>query len=192
VVVSGEGTAEADIDFGATLGALGLNQALLDLRSVRVVPYRGGTPGAPIPYAETYTAMLKDADGPQIVWSPSGVYWAVNNGSAVADTSRFSQGSGSLKATVENWPGGYGYPSVELRIASGEPETDWTPYEVFLYDVWPEVNASALDQAPDLNWCKLYYACGGSPVTQGGPPLSLDRWNRKSLLNFTSNCPTTT
>jgi hypothetical protein len=68
-----------------------------------------------------YTAMLEDADDPQIVWSPPDVYWAVNNRSTVADTSRFSQGSGSLKATVENWPGGYGYPGVELRIASGEP-----------------------------------------------------------------------
>jgi hypothetical protein len=189
VEVSGEGIAEADVDFGVVLGALGLNHALLDLRSVRVVPSIGGTPGAPVPYAETYSTMLEDADEPQIGWSPSGVYWTVNNGSAEADTVRFSQGSGSLKATVENWPGGYGYPGVELRIASGEAKTDWSAYEVFLYDVWPEVNASALDQAPDLYWYKLYNACGGSPVTQGGPPLALDRWNHASVsLNPLDSC----
>jgi hypothetical protein len=189
VEVSGEGIAEADIDFGSMLGVLGLNHALLDLRSVRVVPYTGGTPGAPIPYAETYSTMLDDADDPQIGWSPSGIYWTVNDGSAAAGSVRFSQGSGSLKATVENWPGGYGYPGVELRIASGEPETDWSLYEAFLYDVWPEVNASALDQAPDLYWFKLYNACGGSPVTQGGPPLALDRWNQVSVsLNPLDSC----
>jgi hypothetical protein len=189
VDASGEGIVAADVDFGATLGALGLNHALLDLRSVRVVPYSGGSAGTPVPYAETYSAMLEDAEDPQIGWSSSGVYWTVNDGSAVADSARFSQGSGSLKATVENWPSGYGYPGVELRIASGEPETDWSPYEAFLYDVWPEVNASALDQAPDLYWYKLYNACGGSPVTQGGPPLVLDRWNRVSVsLNPLDNC----
>ncbi len=187
--VSGEGIVEADVDFGAALGALGLNHALLDVRSLRVVPYSDGTPGTPIPYAETYSRMLEDADDPQIGWSPSGVYWTVNDGSAVADSTRFSQGSGSVKATVENWPGGYGYPGVELRFTSGEPGTDWSLYEVFLYDVWPEVNASALDQAPDLYWFKLYNACGGSAVTQGGPPLALDRWNPVSVsLNPLDSC----
>ena len=90
---------------------------------------------------------------------------------------------------MENRPGGYGYPGVELRIASGEPETDWSPYELFLYDVWPEVNASALDQAPDLYWYKLYNACGGNSVTQGGPSLALDRWNPVSVsLNPLDRC----
>jgi hypothetical protein len=52
---------------------------------------------------------------------------------------------------------------------------------VLLYDLWPQVNASALDQAPDLYWFKLYNACAGSAVTQGGPPLALDRWNYASV-----------
>ena len=67
----------------------------------------------------------------------------------LADATRFSEGTGSLKATVDNLPGGYGYPGVELHIAGGDPLTDWRDYEVLIYDVWPEVNASALDQAPD-------------------------------------------
>lgn len=58
----------------------------------------------------------------------------------------FSQGTGSLKAVVENLPGGCGYPGVELQIASGELLSDWRDFEVFVYDVWPEVNASTLDQ----------------------------------------------
>ncbi|MCP4535734.1 MAG: DUF4091 domain-containing protein [Chloroflexi bacterium] len=189
VTSSGDGIVEAEIDFTAAFSTLGLDHALLDLRSIRVVPYTGNTPGTPVPYFETYSTMLEDADNPQIGWSGSGVYWSVNDGDAQADATRFSQGSASLKATVENWDGGYGYPGVELRIASGDPKTEWSNYETFIYDVWPEVNASALDQAPDLYWFKLYNACGGSPVTQGGPPLALDRWNYTSVsLNPLDDC----
>lgn len=189
VTVSGSGIAQAGVNFTQAFNSLGLNHALLDVRSIRVVPYTGAAPGAPIPYAETYSTMLEDADNPQIGWSATGVYWTVNDGSAEADHSRFSQGSGSLKATVENLPGGYGYPGVELHIADGDVLANWSPYEVLVYDVWPEVNASALDQAPDLYWFKLYNACGGSPVTQGGPPLALDRWNYASVsLNPLDRC----
>lgn len=179
--VAGQGIVQAQIDFGAALVGLGLNYPLLDLRSIRVVPYADGKPGSPLPYAETYSTMLDDADSPQIGWHSSGVYWTVNDGSAEADATRFSQGTGSLKARVENVAGGYGYPGVELHIANGNPLADWSAYEVLVYDVWPEVNASALDQAPDLYSYKLYNACGGSALTQGGPPLALDRWNRASV-----------
>ncbi|MBN1262555.1 MAG: DUF4091 domain-containing protein [Anaerolineae bacterium] len=189
VAAGGSGVIGAAIDFTAAFEALGLNHALLDLRSVRVVPYTGAAPGVPIAYAETYSTLLEDADAPQIGWHGSGVYWTVNDGTAAADGTRFSQGTGSLKARVENAPGGYGYPGVELRIANGDPLADWSAYEVFLYDVWPEVNASARDQAPDLYWYKLYNACGGSPVTQGGPPLALDGWNQASIsLNPLDSC----
>lgn len=189
VTVSGNGVAGAAIDFSTVLDGLGLNHALLDIRSVRVVPYQGGLAGEPVPYAETYSVMLDDAETPQIGWSDSGVYWTVNDGNAQADSSRHSQGSGSLKAVVENLPGGYGYPGVELHIADGDPLTDWSTYEVFVYDVWPEVNVSALDQAPDLYWFKLYSACQGSSVTQGGPPLVLGGWNAASVsLNPLDSC----
>jgi len=164
-------------------------RALLDVRSLRVVPYTGNVPRDAIPYAETHSTMLDDADAPQIDWSSSGVYWSVNDGAAEADAARFSQGTGSVKTTVENWANGYGYPGVELHIASSNPKTNWTHYESFIYDVWPQVNASARDQAPDLYWYKLYNACDGDPVTQGGPPLALDQWNNVSVsLNPLDKC----
>ena len=182
VTVGGSGVVETTINFTNAFAALGLNQAVLDVRSIRVVPYVGNAPvGNDIPYEETYSVMLDDADNPQIGWHPSGVYWTVNDGNAVADNGRFSQGTGSLKATVENWPGGYGYPGVELRIASGL--TDWRDYEAFLYDVWPEVNASAVDQSPDLYSFKLYNSngCSSGNITQGGPNLALDQWNATTV-----------
>lgn len=183
VAISGSGVVQVTVDFTAAFSTLGLNAALLDLRSLRVVPYNGTVPGTSIAYDETYSTVLEDADDPQIDWSDSGVYWTVNDGSAEADNTRFTQGSGSLKATVKNLSSGYGYPGVELRIASGDPLTDWRAYETFLYDVWPEVNASALDQAPDLYYFKLYNTngCSSGNITQGGPPLALDGWNYASV-----------
>ena len=183
VPTSGSGTAEASIDFSAAFAALGVPGAVLDVRSIRVVPYNGTTAGSPLAHQESYTVVLDDADNPQIGWSGNGVYWTVNDGSAQADSGRFSEGTGSLQAQIDNLPGGYGYPGLELHIASGDPLADWRPYEAFLYDVWPEVNASALDQAPDVYFFKLYNTtgCSSGNITQGGPPMALDRWNRVSV-----------
>jgi hypothetical protein len=76
---------------------------------------------------------------------------------------------------------GYGYPGVEYHPST---LTDWRAYESFIYDVWPAVNASARDQAPDLYWFKLYNTSGcpsSGAITQGGPPLALDQWNYASV-----------
>lgn len=183
VSVDGSGVAEVSADFSQAFATLGMPGALLDIRSIRMVPYQGGVPQDPIPYQETYSTLLEDAESPQIGWHPSGVYWQVNDGSASPDQGRASEGQGSLKAVVENLPGGYGYPGVELKIASGDPLTDWRRFETFVYDVWPEVNQSALDQVPDLYWFKLYNTngCAQSNITQGGPPLALDGWNPVSV-----------
>lgn len=176
VEASGSGIVQASLNFTSLLASLGLNHALLDLRSLRVVPAGGAND---IPYAESYSVALADAANP--------ARWSVNDaGGASLDNARFTQGPDSIHAIVTNTPGGYGYPGVEYHPAS---QTNWSAYEVFLYDLWPQVNASALDQAPDLYWFKLYNACGGSAVTQGGPPLALDRWNYVSVsLNPLHTC----
>ena len=179
VTVSGDGIVQANINFTTMLNTLGLNHALLDLRSIRVVPYNGNMPGSPLSYAESYSAMLHDGE------TTSG--WSVNDdGFVVLDHARHTQGSTAVRVTITNTVGGYGYPGTELHPSS---LNDWSAYETFIYDIWPEVNASALDQSPDLYWFKLYNACGGSPVTQGGPPLALDRWNYASVsLNPLDTC----
>ncbi len=177
VTVSGDGIAEAAVDFTQAFSQLGVPGALLDVRSIRVVPYQGGAALTPISYQENYSTLLEDAESPQIGWHASGVYWRVNDGSASADQTRASSGQGSLKAVVENLPAGYGYPGVELKIASDDPLTDWRRFESFIYDVWPEVNQSALDQAPDLYSFKLYNTegCAQSNITQGGATPGAER-----------------
>jgi len=183
VSVTGSGVVEVSIDFTAVLEALGRPGGILDIRSIRVVPYAGAAPGVPIAHDETYSVLLEDAEAPQIGWIDTGVYWTVNDGYAEADSTRFSEGAGSLKAVIENLPGGYGYPGVELHIAAGDPRADWRDFEAFVYDVWPEVNASALDQAPDLYSFKIYNTngCSDGNITQGGPPLALGRWNHATV-----------
>ncbi len=180
VSVAGSGVAEVSVDFGALLTTLGTQNALLDVRSIRVVPYDGTTPRSPIPYAETYSHLLFDADA---LDASSGVVFTVNDGEVSLDQERFSQGTGSIHALIQNLAGGYGYPGAELHIDANDPRSDWSAFEVFLYDVWPSVNQSALDQAPDLYWFKMYDVggCESSSITQGGPPLALDRWNPVSV-----------
>lgn len=183
VTAGGSGVVEVSIDFTTALDALGLNGGLLDLRSVRVVPYYGTEPGSPVPYAESYSDLLNAGE------STAG--WSINDGGGVeVDAARYTQGAGSLKATVINTEGGYGYPGVEFHPSA---ITDWRGYETFLYDVWPEVNQNALDQAPDLYWFKLYNTggCPTSSITQGGPALALDQWNGASVsLNPLHTCTT--
>ncbi len=185
VTASGSGIVQASINFTNVFASLGLNHALLDLRSIRVVasplPELGEGAGGEgsLPYAETYSTLLPDAE--------TLGRWGINDDGYVRlDPTRFTQGAASLHAVITNTVGGYGYPGAEYHPAA---LTNWSAYEILLYDIWPEVNASALDQAPDLYWFKLYNACGGSSVTQGGPPLALDRWNYVSVsLNPLDSC----
>jgi hypothetical protein len=179
VTVSGSGVASASVNFTTQFAALGLNHALLDLRSIRVVPYTAGSPGSPLPYAESYSTLLENSE--------STARWRVNDAGLVAlDPARYTRGPSSVHVTITNTVGGYGYPGTELNLIT---QTDWSRYESLIYDVWPQVNASAQDQAPDLYWFKVYNACGGSAVTQGGPPLALDRWNYASVsLNPLAKC----
>ncbi|MBI2569361.1 MAG: DUF4091 domain-containing protein [Candidatus Schekmanbacteria bacterium] len=172
----------ASIDFGAALERVGRAQSLLDLRSLRVVPYRGeAVLSGPLAFAETYSTVLEDGELPRIGDAGGPINWTVNDGEAAADATRAAAGNSSLRVFIENVAGGYGYPGVELHIDEADSRADWSRYESLIYDVWPEVNESARDQAPDLYWLKVYGACAGSSVTQGGPPLALDQWNPASV-----------
>lgn len=183
------GVIGATINFSTLLNQLGLNHGLLDIRSLRLIAYQNGIVLFSIPYQETYKTVLEDGDSPQLSWSSSELYWSINDGYLEADTTRFFEGTGSIKAVISNSVGGYEYPGVEFHIPTSLALKNWSAYETLVYDVWPEVNNSALDQAPDLYWLKVYNACNGDSVTQGGPQLALNMWNHAIVsLNPLDSC----
>ena len=49
VDVTGNGIVSTEINFTSIFNELGLNHALLDVRSIRVVPYRNNSPETPLP-----------------------------------------------------------------------------------------------------------------------------------------------
>ena len=65
ITVSGTGVAEVSVNFTSAFNTLGLNHALLDVRSIRVVPYDGTSPGNAIPYIETHSCLLYTSPSPR-------------------------------------------------------------------------------------------------------------------------------
>ena len=107
VSASGAGIVEATVDFGPVLNELGLNQGLLDLRSIRVVSCINQGCSDPILYKETYSIQFEDADEPKIGFQSDGFFWFANDGVAIADTSRLTQGN-SHKCGRRLWLSGCG------------------------------------------------------------------------------------
>ncbi|MEA3327488.1 MAG: DUF4091 domain-containing protein [Chloroflexota bacterium] len=180
VTVEGSRVNSVNLDFTQLFDNLGLQDALLDLRSIRVVPYLAGIP---IPYEETYSTLFLDADS---LNSPD-PYWSVEESTELAlDEIRFSQGTASIHShTVidegSNAETGFTYAFAE--------SVDWSDYETLLYDVWPEVNASAVDQSSDLYQFELGgLFCKG--ITEiNGPAIAIDDWNSVSVsLKPYGNC----
>lgn len=193
-----EATAAVPIDFTAAFAALGLNGALLDPRSLRVIEVdAAGAPMHEVPHTETYSTLLDDMDAVVIPgdwnnWTvgPLGTYWTPQTVSAHPNESQvtlntnpayITQGTGSAKLHILNMPGGYDYPGTAFNVKHGgglngpDGWYNWTGREVLTYDFYPIVNTSAVDQAPDLLSFKLYGAFGSE--TQSGPGTRLAAWN---------------
>ncbi|MCP4629295.1 MAG: hypothetical protein GY850_38195, partial [bacterium] len=86
VNTGGSGVAQVSIDFTAAFNTLGLNGALLDVRSIRVVPYTGNTPGTPVDYQESYSVLLEDGEeGDPTAFESNGVRWNATDGSVSRD-----------------------------------------------------------------------------------------------------------
>lgn len=174
-------------NFSQAFDQLGLQDALLDLRSLRVVPYSDGIPGSPIPYQETYSHLIIDADHLEI--DPLNPNWLPEESTKLSlDEDRHTQGSGSIKAHIKITETslsetGFSYHFIDSLFG------DWSEYEILLYDVWPEVNSSAIDQTPDLYFFSLN-GISGCPFPEiKGPGLAMNTWNAVSQsLKPYGNC----
>ena len=189
VSVDGSGIAAANINYSSVFAELGIEGSLLDLRSIRVVPYREGISGDPIPYKETYSNLLIDSDTLNLDPTTEFPYWfAEESFSLMIDEECLTQGTGSVHANFQYSehaslaPGFYYYfNDSDLR--------DWSAYETLIYDVWPQVNENALDQTTDLFYFELEGLQNCAIDEINGPSLSINEWNpvSVSLIPF-GNC----
>lgn len=188
--VSDPGPTAVQPDFTALFDHLGLPGALLDLDSIRVIPYTNGIPGAPVAFEETFSTLIMD--GETLNLDPTGTepYWYPDFQTVLSlDSERFTQGISSVKAKVERKPNfppepGFTYKTEETTLS------DWSAYETLIYDVWPEVNETAVDQTTDLYRLEFLGTDFCMTPRINGPSLGMNQWNQAhTSLQPLGDCP---
>jgi len=181
VSVDSSGIAAVSVNFSDEFTALGRESTLLDVRSIRVVPYRDGVPGDPIPYEETYSTLLIDADTLNMDPLSTAPYWTIEELFTLnLDQTRFTQGTGSVHAHFKHKKNACTEPGFNYCFNESAAK-DWSDYEVLIYDVLPEVNNSAVDQSPDLYFFELEGLAECPKDRINGPALVMDEWNHVSV-----------
>ena len=181
--INAPGIAAVNPNFSQLFDQLGLRDALLDLRSLRVVPYTDGIPGSPVPYQETYSHLFIDADHLALEWL------AEESTTLESDEVRHTQGTGSIHAKINITETSLSKTGFSYRFFDSYLG-DWSDYETLLYDVYPKVNSSAIDQTPDVYLFTLDGLSFCPIKTIKGPPLAMNTWNAISLsLKPYGNCP---
>ena len=188
VEVEGSGTASVNLDFTDLFSELGLPGALLDLRSIRVVPYPNGQPGNPLLYQETYSTPIIDIES-FTKEAGDDPYWEEDESTELdLDESRSTISTASIHAHITITEISPQEPGFKYHF-NDHPTKDWDGYEVLIYDVWPETNLSAADQTPYLYHFRLegLQNCPIKYIT--GPSLVLEQWNPASVsLKPFGNC----
>jgi hypothetical protein len=189
VNIDGPGVVALNLDFSQLFNNLGLRGALLDLGSIRVVPYTYGTPGNALPYDETYSQLIIDGDS---LGEDLENYWTVDlSTSLTIDDSRYTQGSGAVKAHTEITETSNAETGFSFQF-NGSELANWSEYETLIYDVWPEVNQDALNQAPDLYFFELDGDLNCPVDHIISPGMAINRWNTASVsLKPFGSCQTT-
>lgn len=177
------GTVSNTLNFSEILNDLGLKNALVDLRSLRVVPYVDGMPGDPVPFEETFSKLIVDADELVIDIPPYTMYWQLLEESTTLEINNEpkTQGEGSLHAHIEisedsnNQTGFY----FDFNNSSS---SNWSGYEVLLYDIYPHVHEI---ESVDIEALYLFRLDGlmNCPITYiDGPELTTATWNGVNLI----------
>ncbi|KUK46089.1 MAG: Uncharacterized protein XD73_1037 [Anaerolinea thermophila] len=179
IEVSQDGPVAANLNFSELFDNLGLNQALLDLRSIRVIPYKDGKPGSPVPFQETYSTLIIDADS---LGDDTSGHWIPEESISDIriDSERFTQGIGSLYLHARILDSSLSENGFSFQFNSSSLG-DWSKYETLLYDVCSEVNNEAIDQTPDLYSFELYGLTNCPIYEIKGPGLAINRWNGVSV-----------
>lgn len=177
---TGDGTTAVHPDFTALFAQLGLPNALLDLASIRIVPYMDGAAGEPVPYEETLSTLIMDGESLNLDPGGADPYWIPGDQATLSlDSERFSEGTGAIRAEILRQANLFSQPGFNLAF-DGTDMTDWSAYEILTYDVWPEVNETAIDQTTDLYQLE-FKGVQLCPLPRvNGPSLVMDQWNHTS------------
>ena len=181
--VSEPGTVENTLNFSQILVDMGLEDALLDLRSLQVIPYIDGIPGEPVPFEETFSQLLTDADELVIDVPPNTMFWQILEESTTIeiDNTQKTQGDGSLHALIEmsetsNTQTGFYFNFNDSSYC------DWSRYEVLLYDFYPDVHEITPFEITTFFTFRLEGLANCPSKNIDGPSLITNSWNGVDLI----------
>lgn len=177
---TGDGAKAVQPDFTALFAQLGLPGALLDLASIRIVPYTDGAAGEPVPYEENLSTVIMDGELLNLDPGSADPYWIPGDQATLSlDSERFSEGTSAIRAEILCQKNLSSQPDFTVSF-DGSNVADWSDYETLVYDVWPEVNQSAIDQTTDLYQLE-FKGVQLCPLPRiNGPSLVMDQWNHTS------------
>ncbi|QRN83198.1 DUF4091 domain-containing protein [Chloroflexota bacterium] len=191
VQINQSGPTSVHLNFSQLFTDLGLVDALLDLQSIRVIPMISGVPGDPVSYQETYSTLFVDGETLNFDPSTGDPFWYASAPFDLSqDSHQFTEGSYAIKSALDILSLEH-IQSDFLYNFNGNSPSNWSQYESLTYDLWAEVNDSALDQSPDLFQFELIGLNGCSEAQLNAPALALNQWNNVSIsLNPYGECPT--
>jgi hypothetical protein len=180
--ISETGIVSITLNFSEILNDLGLEDGLVDLRSLQLIPYSDGVPGEPIPFEETFSQLIIDADDLVIGSPPDAMYWMFLTESTTLgiDNVLKMQGNGSLHAHIEI--------SEDTQATTGfyfdfndSSTSNWTNFDLLLYDVYPDDHNTSPNEMPSIFNFQIY-GLMGCPITYiDGPELTKADWNGISM-----------
>ncbi|HEY9122526.1 MAG TPA: hypothetical protein VIM80_05980, partial [Brevefilum sp.] len=134
--VNEAGTVTNELNFSQEFEKLGISNALLDLRSLRLIPTTAGTPGNPIPFEETFSQIISDADELILSTAYDEPGWGILEESIdfEINSTPKTQGEGSLHVHIEITQDTQSRFGFYYNLV-GSPFTNLSTYDVFLYDI---------------------------------------------------------
>ena len=181
--ISETGKVQVTLNFSQVFNDLGLEDALLDLRSLQVIPYIDGLPGEPVPYEETFSQLIIDADEISKGTPPDNMFWMFLTESTEIeiDNGLKTEGDGSLHAHIEISETSQAITGFYFDF-NNSFLGNWSEYEVLLYDIYPDVNEVTATDIESLFSFKLEGLNNCTSKSIECPSLVTNGWNELSLI----------
>ena len=129
---------------------------------------------------KTLSTVIMDGKALNLDSGSADPYWIPGDQATLfLDSVRFSEGAGATRVELLRQANLSSQPDFKLAF-EGSDAADWSAYEILTYDVWPEVNQSAIDQTTDLYQLEFkgLQNCPPSPINV--PSLIMGQWNHTS------------